>query len=127
MERLTQFVEDLGGGLLLTGGQRSFGTGGYYQSALDEVLPVSMEMREEHRKTRIAIAVALDRSGSMSVPVPGGKTKMDLANLGTIEVIRLLSPGDSIAVIAVDSSPHVFQPLVAIEDQEAITARSAAS
>lgn len=124
LERLAQFVEDLGGGVMLTGGQRSFGTGGYYQSPLDEVLPVSMEMREEHRKTRVAIAIALDRSGSMAAPVPGGKTKMDLANLGTAEVVRLLSPGDSVAIIAVDSSPHVVQPLTAIDDAEAIARKA---
>jgi Mg-chelatase subunit ChlD len=123
MERLAQFVEDLGGGLLLTGGQRSFGVGGYFKSPLDHVLPVSMEMREEHRKTRVAIAVALDRSGSMMAPVAGGKVKMDLANLGTAEVVRLLSPGDSIAVIAVDSSPHVVQPLTDIDDPEAIASK----
>ena len=112
MERLAQFVDDLGGGLMLTGGQRSFGVGGYFNSPLDDVLPVSMEIREEHRKTRVAIAIALDRSGSMQVNVTGTKTKMDLANLGTAECVRLLSPGDSVAVIAVDSTPHVIQKLV---------------
>ncbi|HVW02583.1 MAG TPA: vWA domain-containing protein, partial [Planctomycetaceae bacterium] len=116
MERLVQFVEDLGGGLMLTGGERSFGTGGYFKSPFDDVLPVSMEMREEHRKTRVAIAIALDRSGSMAISVKGGKTKMDLANLGTAECIKLLSPGDSVAVIAVDSSPHVVQPLTPVDD-----------
>lgn len=123
MEHLAQFVEDLGGGLLVTGGQRSFGVGGYFNSPLDETLPVSMELRDEHRKTRVAIAVALDRSGSMSVPVKGGKTKMDLANLGTAECVKLLSAGDSVAVIAVDSSPHVIQPLTDVDNTEAIQAR----
>ncbi len=123
MERLAQFVEDLGGGLLLTGGQRSFGTGGYFKSPIDEILPVSMELREEHRKTQIAIAIALDRSGSMSMPVAGGKTKMDLANLGTAECVKLLSPGDSVAVIAVDSAPHIIQPLTSVEDKTAIISR----
>jgi Mg-chelatase subunit ChlD len=123
MERLAQFVEDLGGGLALTGGERSFGTGGYFKSPLDEVLPVSMEMREEHRKNRLAMAIALDRSGSMAVPVKGGKVKMDLANLGTAEAIRLLSPGDSVAVIAVDSSPHVIQKLTPVEDPESLASR----
>jgi len=121
MERLAQFVEDLGGGLLLTGGERSFGNGGYFKSPLDEVLPVSMEMREEHRKTRLALAIALDRSGSMAVPVKGGKAKMDLANLGTVEAIKMLTPGDSVAVIAVDSSPHVVQPLTNVEETSAIS------
>ncbi len=124
MERLAQFVEDLGGGLLLTGGQRSFGVGGYFNSPLDEVLPVSMEMREEHRKTRVAIAIALDRSGSMAVTVKGNKTKMDLANLGTAECVRLLSPGDSVAVIAVDSAPHVIQRLTDVDDAESIARKA---
>ncbi|MEX0717358.1 MAG: VWA domain-containing protein, partial [Planctomycetaceae bacterium] len=124
MEQLAQFVEDLGGGLLLTGGEKSFGSGGYFNSPLEDVLPVSMELREEHRKTRVAIAIALDRSGSMMAPVAGGKTKMDLANLGTAECVNLLSAGDSVAVIAVDSSPHVIQPLVPIgDDKAAITSR----
>ncbi|MSR57948.1 MAG: VWA domain-containing protein [Planctomycetaceae bacterium] len=123
MERLAQFVEDLGGGLLLTGGERSFGNGGYFKSPLDDVLPVSMEMREEHRKTRLAMAIALDRSGSMAVTVKGGRPKMDLANLGTVEAIKMLSPGDSVAVIAVDSAPHVIQKLTAVEDTKSITDR----
>ena len=124
MERLAQFVEDLGGGLMLTGGRRSFGTGGYFKSPLDDILPVSMEMREEQRKTRVAIAIALDRSGSMTAPVAGGKTKMDLANLGTAECVRLLSPSDRVAIIAVDSQPHVIQALTPVDDKEAIANRA---
>lgn len=122
MEYLAQFVEDLAGGLMLTGGKASFGTGGYFKSPLDEVLPVSMELREEHRKMRVALAVVLDRSGSMAAPVKGNKTKMDLANLGTAECVRLLSPQDKVAVIAVDSSPHVVQELTSVDDPEAINA-----
>ena len=42
---------------------RSFGVGGYFKSALDPHLPVSMEMKNEHRKLSLAMAVVLDRSG----------------------------------------------------------------
>ena len=124
MGRLAQFVEDLGGGLLLTGGERSFGTGGYFKSPLDDVLPVSMELREEHRKLKVAMVVVLDRSGSMTAPVAGGKTKMDLANLGTAECVRLLSANDKVAVIAVDSTAHVIQPLIKVTDPEGIASRA---
>jgi Mg-chelatase subunit ChlD len=123
MEHLAQFVDDLGGGLMLTGGERSFGTGGYFKSPLDDVLPVSMELREEHRKMQVALAVVLDRSGSMAMPVKGGKTKMDLANLGTAECVRLLVPQDMVAVIAVDSFPHVVQEITRVDDPEAITSK----
>jgi Mg-chelatase subunit ChlD/uncharacterized membrane protein len=124
MERLTQFVEDLGGGLMLTGGERSFGTGGYFKSPLDPVLPVSMEIRQEHRKLQMALAIVLDRSGSMSVLVAGGRTKMELADVGTAECVRMLSAGDSVAVIAVDSSPHIIQALTPVEDPEAIASKA---
>lgn len=111
MSRLAQFVTERGGGLMLTGGENSFGSGGYFKSPLDDVLPVSMELREEHRKLRAAIAVVLDRSGSMRAQVAGNQSKMDLADLGTVECMRLLSHNDMISVIAVDTAPHVVVPL----------------
>ena len=123
MEHLAQYVEDLGGGFLLTGGERSFGVGGYFKSPLDSLLPVSMELRHEHRKNRVAITIALDRSGSMAVPIGGGKTKMDLADLGTAECVRLLSEGDMVSVLAVDTVAHVIQPMGPVEDTEAICSK----
>ena len=65
---LTRFTADLGGGLLLTGGRSSFGVGGYFKSELDQYLPVSMEIKNEHRKLTMAMVVVLDRSGSMMMP-----------------------------------------------------------
>jgi len=120
---IREFVVERGGGLLVTGGKASFGTGGYFLSPLDDVLPVSLEMREEHRKQGIALAIALDRSGSMAAPVAGGLTKMDLANLGASAAIGLLSPIDQVSVVAVDSAPHFVQALTAVDDAREIAAR----
>jgi len=123
MAALRDFVAERGGGLLLTGGRSSFGIGGYYKSPLDPLLPVSMEMRQEHRKQAVALAIALDRSGSMAAPAGGGLQKMDLANLGTVAAIELLSPMDAVAVIAVDSAPHVVQPLAPVADPVELCSR----
>ena len=120
---LVNFVREHGGGLLVTGGHASFGVGGYHLSKIDELLPVSMELRQEHRKLSVAMAIALDRSGSMAAPVAGNQSKMDLANLGTAAAIELLSPMDSVAVIAVDSAPHTVQELTRVIDREALTRR----
>lgn len=111
MNRLAAWVEHAGGGLMLTGGKNAYGPGGYFHSPLDPLLPISMELRTEHRKLSVAIVVALDRSGSMAMPAGGGKRKMDLANLGTVQVLDLLSDMDELGVIAVDSSPHTIVPL----------------
>ena len=121
--QLAALVPATGTGLFMTGGQRSFGPGGYYRSPLDPLLPVSMELRQEHRKLSLAIVVALDRSGSMAAPVAGGRTKMDLANLGTAEVVDLLGPMDELGVLAVDSAPHQIVALGRVDDKDAIRRR----
>lgn len=113
---LAFWIREGGGGLMMTGGQTSFGPGGYFRSPLEEVLPVSMELRQEHRKMALAMAVALDRSGSMAADVGGGRTKMDLANLATVETLNLLTPIDELSVIAVDSSPHIVIPLAPVSN-----------
>ncbi|MDA0935411.1 MAG: VWA domain-containing protein, partial [Planctomycetota bacterium] len=123
MEALVTFVEDFGGGLWMTGGKASFGLGGYRLSPLEPVLPVSMEVREEQRRFALAMAIALDRSGSMSAPAGTGRTKMDLANLGTIAALQTLGPNDELAVLAVDSAPHVVVPLTRIDQGGDLAAR----
>ena len=106
MGLLADWVESTGRGLMITGGKHAYGMGGYFKSPLERIMPVSMELRQEHRKLAMAMVVVLDRSGSMGMMVSGGKTKMDLANIGTVQVLDLLSDMDELGVIAVDSAPH---------------------
>jgi hypothetical protein len=108
------FVTAQGGGLLMAGGRFSFGSGGYFQSPLDPLLPVSMELRQEHRRLAVAMAIVLDRSGSMAAGAGEGRAKMDLANEGAARAIGLLGPSDAVAVLAVDSEPHTVIPLSTI-------------
>jgi len=119
---LARQVRDLGCGILMTGGAASFGVGGYHRSPIEDVLPVTMEMREEQRRFGLAMAIALDRSGSMQVDV-GGVTKMQLADRGAAAAIELLSRIDAISVIAVDSEAHVVIPLQPVDDRAALSAR----
>jgi Mg-chelatase subunit ChlD len=115
MQTLANWVEETGSGLALTGGQKSYGPGGYFKSPLERVLPISMEMRREHRKLSVAVVVALDRSGSMAAPAGGGRQKMDLADLGTVQVLDLLSPMDEFGVFAVDTAAHEIVPLDTVD------------
>ncbi len=118
MKQMEFFVRDQGGGLMMLGGKNSYGTGGYYGSRLDGLLPVSMEQKEEKRKLEVAMAIVLDRSGSMAAVVSsatGGKVKMDLADAGSMEAIKLLGPKDAVAVFAVDTEAHPIVPLSTVE------------
>jgi Mg-chelatase subunit ChlD len=119
LHAIAAWVQVAGGGLMLTGGEQSYGQGGYLNSPVDSILPLSLEIRREHRKMSLAIAIALDRSGSMAAAAGNGRSKMDMANLGAVEVIRLLADMDHVGVIAVDSSAHEVLPLSPVTDARA--------
>ena len=119
LDALDFFVREQAGGFLMAGGKQSFGSGGYFQSSIDQLLPVSMELKTEHRKLAVALAIVLDRSGSMSVGVGGGMAKMDLANNGAADAIGLLGPMDQICIFAVDSAPETVIPLTEVKANQA--------
>ncbi|AMV26563.1 von Willebrand factor type A domain protein [Gemmata sp. SH-PL17] len=120
METLASWVRASGSGLMVTGGKQSYGPGGYYKSPLEPIMPVSMELRQEHRKLALAIVVALDRSGSMALPAGGGRVKMDLANLGAAQVLDMLGPLDEFGCFAVDTSAHEIAELGLVKDKDRI-------
>lgn len=117
-DALNFYVREQGGGFMMVGGKQSFGSGGYFQSSIDNLLPVSMELKNEHRKLSVAMAVVMDRSGSMAATAGGGKTKMDLANTGAARAVELLGIMDQVCVFAVDSEPYKIVPLVEIKDKK---------
>jgi uncharacterized membrane protein len=101
------FVTAQGGGLAMIGGTTSFAAGGWFGSAIDPLLPVSMELKQEHRKLAVAMAIVMDRSGSMAMTAPGtSQTKMALANEGAARAIELLGENDQVVLIPVDSAAH---------------------
>lgn len=111
MELIAEWVKETGTGLMFTGGKNSYALGGYYQSPFDSIMPVSMELRKEHRKLAVAVAIVMDRSGSMGMTVSGGKIKMDLANLGAAEVLKILTPLDEVCVMTCDTGVQTVVPM----------------
>ncbi len=106
LQALDYYVREQGGGLLMCGGKQSFGSGGYFSSAIDAILPVSMEQKKDKMKMITAMSIVMDRSGSMATSAAGGKTKMDLATAGVCQTIRLLTEQDYVSVRAVATAPH---------------------
>jgi uncharacterized membrane protein len=101
------FVTAQGGGLAMIGGKFSFAAGGWFGSAAAPLLPVTMELKQEHRKLAVAMAIVMDRSGSMSMTAPGTtQTKMALADEGAARAIELLGDNDMVVLIPVDSAAH---------------------
>jgi uncharacterized membrane protein len=60
---LADWVELSGGGLLVAGGEAVFGEDGYRESALERLLPVTFERKDE---PEVALIMVLDKSWSMA-------------------------------------------------------------
>lgn len=119
IEALASYTRDLGGGLLLMGGDRSMGPGGYARTPIEEVSPVSFDLKEEKRRASLAEVIAIDYSGSMGMMV-GGQTKLALANEAAARSASLLGPGDRLGVEHVDTVVTWTIPIGPVTDPAAI-------
>lgn len=117
MKMVQSYVRDLGGGFVMIGGEQSFGPGGYYKTPVEETLPVSLDVRQKKHFPSLAIALVIDRSGSMS------GTKMRLAIEAAVATVEFLAERDYVMVIAFDGEPHAVVDLTSVEDKQSIIRR----
>ncbi|MCS6900023.1 MAG: VWA domain-containing protein [Myxococcales bacterium] len=115
VEALASYTRDLGGGLLLLGGDRSMGPGGYARTSLEEVSPVSFDLKQERRRASLSEVISIDYSGSMSAMV-GAYTKLDLANEAAARSALLLGGSDRLGVAHVDTANAWTIPLGPVVD-----------
>jgi uncharacterized membrane protein len=108
---MQSYVRDLGGGLVAVGGPHAYGVGGWYNTPLEETLPVEMTIHDPERFPPMSIVVVIDKSGSMGVE-EGGVQKIRLAGEAAARVAELITELDEITVIAFDDRPvDVIGPL----------------
>ena len=119
IKAMANYVRNLGGGLILTGGDRSFGPGGWGRTPIEEISPVSFDLKQERRRASLAEVIAIDISGSMGMSV-GPHTKLELANEAAARSAKLLGRGDMVGVVHVDTRPNWAVPLGLVTDKAAI-------
>jgi uncharacterized membrane protein len=108
---LEEAVRLQGKGLLVTGGENSYGPGGYYQTLLEELLPVNMDAKPKEEKPNLALLLVIDKSGSMT-EVQYGISKIDLAKEAAFRSTDALEEKDYLGVIGFDSYPSwVLEPV----------------
>jgi Ca-activated chloride channel homolog len=122
IDAMAAYTRDLGGGLLLMGGDRSMGPGGYARTPIEEVSPVAFDLKQEKRRASLAEVIAIDYSGSMGAVV-GGHTKLELANEASARSASLLGPGDRLGVEHVDTLVRWTVPMAPVNDAAAIAAK----
>lgn len=126
MVSLQRYVRDLGGGLVAIGGPQAYGPGGYFQTPLEEILPVEVRLKDQERMPQLTIAYVIDRSGSMGIAQrDGSPSNLELAKEAINRSVEFLQPVDRVGIATFDvnaywiaefqdvSSRYEFQRLVA--------------
>ncbi len=119
MSEIETYVRDSGGGLVMIGGNDSFGPGGYAGSPVERALPVDMNVSGKGEIPSLGLVLVIDKSGSME-GMAGGAAKIELAKEAAARAVSLLSERDRLGVIAFDSLPWDVVPLQAVKDKDGI-------
>ncbi len=121
---LARYVHDLGGGLVMVGGPDSFGAGGWTNSPIDQILPVSCQIPSQTILPSGALVIVLDRSGSMASTVAGTtRTQQELANEAAVLALSTLYPQDLVGVVAFDYQAKWIVNLQMNSDPQGVATR----
>lgn len=88
--QLVPFVRDLGHGLVVIGGEESYGMGGYGQTPLETALPVKMDLPKRKDLPSAAVSLVIESLES--------DTEVNVSKQAAKGVVTLLTQGDQIAV-----------------------------
>ncbi len=106
MEALQVYVRDLGGGLVVIGGPETYAPGGYFQTPLEETLPLAMQLEDQQRVPQLTMIYVIDRSGSMAAMGASGVENIELAKEAVIRSIDFLQPTDRVGVLGFDARSY---------------------
>lgn len=115
MAQLVPYVRDLGHGLLVIGGQNAYSMGGYGQTPLEQVLPVSMDLPKRRSLPTTAVALIIESLEA--------DTQVNISKEAGKGIVSLLTPQDQVAVsdAPFDNSAGWVVPLQHVTDKGAIT------
>ena len=99
---IEKYVRDLGGGFLFAGGEAGYGLGGWGHSTIERLLPTRMDAERRKEMPGVAMALVIDRSGSMT------GLPMEMAKAACRATVETLQGDDMIEVIAFDSTPQRY-------------------
>lgn len=121
MQDLQTFVKEQGKGLVVVGGEESYGLGGYFRTPLEEMLPVNLQLPQKREMPTVAMVLVVDRSASMTENYRGsssygGRTKLEIAKDATYLAVQQLSSNDQVGVLVFDTESKWIIPLQQVGD-----------
>jgi uncharacterized protein YegL len=118
-EELARRVTGGGLGLLVLGGDSAFAAGGYADSPIEAILPVTSRLRE---RRPLELVLVIDSSGSMN-EAAGEMRKLTLAKQAVLALRPALVEADRVAVVAFAGEPRIASPLVPVSAWETLRQR----
>ncbi|HUS14581.1 MAG TPA: VWA domain-containing protein, partial [Chloroflexia bacterium] len=129
-EVLETYVRDLGRGLVVVGGEESYGAGGYSRSILERMLPMTMDLPSQLEIPAVGMVLVIDRSGSMQEPQGGGRSggnviKIELAKEAAYQAVTQLNARDSVGVVTFDTEAAWVVPMQKLGDPNELAGKIA--
>ncbi len=118
-QALNAAVRTLGRGLCVLGGDSSYALGGYRGTVLEELLPVSIDVRNKLQMPALSLVIAIDKSGSMTAG-QFGTSRIEVAKEAAMRAIEVLTERDKVGVIGFDDTAKWVVPFQNANDLNAI-------
>ena len=131
-----------GTGILVVGGRRSFSLGGYGDSPVERLLPLTMGIKNpDQEKHKTALVIVLDTSGSMRCPPEGCPSekewlygpkreargprvrKIDLAKQALVDLLPAMKAVDWFGILGVRTAPYWEIEPGPLADRDAVAER----
>ena len=115
MDALERYVADLGGGLIMAGGEAMYGVDGYADTPIERLLPATFSMKD--RPDEFAMVIVLDKSWSMV------GEKIELAKEAARAALEVLPDRHDLGVITFNDAFEWAVPLQPAENRADIARR----
>jgi uncharacterized membrane protein len=124
MENLEDYVKNLGGGVVMIGGDQGFGAGGYEKTPVEDLLPVTMDAPTTLELPTFILTLVIDKSSSMAGNLEA-KNKLEGAKVAAFAAVEMLNPTDRVGILAFDSSFQWVVPFTPAAQRKKIADRLA--
>ena len=106
MNLLQEYVKRQGGGFIALGGEEALGPGGYENTPVEKILPVTFKNETPKQSQSAAIALLIDKSGSMRE-----NRNLEIAKEAAKASVSALKAQDRVIVVGFDDAPYVVVPM----------------